>query len=209
MPDIDVPYFLARPASDGPHPGVVVIHERDGLSPTLLRTCQRFAEEGYAALAPDLYWRSGGANPDKFMEQLEAMQREETVADLARAVDVLRAAGAPKVGLSGFCRGGTWAFMAATSGVEVDCSVTFYGTRLLEETGEPGCPVKLFFGDGDPYIPMEQVEVLRERFPDDVVVYNGVGHRFMQDDEGNDGYDEATAADAWERQLKFLAEHLR
>ena len=58
--DIALPYFLARPARDAPGPGVVVIHEGNGISPQLLRVCQRLAAEGYGVIAPDLFYRAGG-----------------------------------------------------------------------------------------------------------------------------------------------------
>ena len=59
-PRISLPYFVALPEEPGPWPGVVVIHEGGGISPQLLRVCQRLAAEGYGAIAPDFFFRSGG-----------------------------------------------------------------------------------------------------------------------------------------------------
>ena len=65
MTDLALPYFLARPPAAPPWPGVVVVHEGNGMSTQLLRVCERLARAGYAALAPDLFWRFGGSDPDK------------------------------------------------------------------------------------------------------------------------------------------------
>ena len=63
-----LPFFLARPSSAPPWPGVVVVHEGNGMSPQLLRVCERLAGEGFVAIAPDLFWRFGGSDPDKAAE---------------------------------------------------------------------------------------------------------------------------------------------
>ena len=70
MPDIAVPFFTAVPATPPPWPGIVVVMEGNGISPQLLRVCERLAHEGYATVAPDLYWRSGGSDPAKAMEHM-------------------------------------------------------------------------------------------------------------------------------------------
>src|SRR5437764_750550 len=63
MVEIELPYYLSLPAAPPPWPGVVVIHEGNGMSQQLLRVCERLAAEGYATIAPDLFFRTGGPPP--------------------------------------------------------------------------------------------------------------------------------------------------
>jgi len=205
MADIALPYFLARPASPVTA-GVVVIHEGNGISPQLLRVCQRLAGEGYAAIAPDLFFRSGGTGASDFTTQMKAMDRTETAADLAGSAQVLRQMGAAKVGVTGFCMGGLQTYRAAVSSTTFDAAVGFYGAGISRELGNPTCPTLLLFGDNDPYIPVAEIDTVRAHHAD-TVVYPGAGHGFFRD--GGDNYDEAAATDAWARLQRHLGAHLR
>ncbi len=206
--DIAVPYFHARPAGPPPWPGVVVIHEGNGMSTQLLRVCQRLAKQGYAVVAPDLFWRFGGSDPDNYMEHLRSMQQHQSDVrtDIAGAVAFLRELGAPAVGITGFCMGGTFTYLAATTGVDVQCAAPFYGSGIAQQLKQPGCPLLAFFGGRDEYIPTADIEAVQVYFPGQVVVYPEAGHGFMRD--GSDNYDEAAAGDAWRRLLDFFGQHL-
>lgn len=204
--DIAVPYFFARPVEDPPWPGVVVVPEGNGVSPQLLRVCQRLAHEGYAALAPDLFWRFGGSDPATSVESIAAMRPDDVRDDLAEAAQTLRRAGASSVGITGFCMGGRFTYLAAVSGLDLQCAAGFYGAGIAQSLGEPSCPLLLFFGGRDEYIPFRDIEAVRQRHPDIVIVYPEAGHGFMRD--GSDSFDEAAATDAWTLLLKFFAEHL-
>jgi carboxymethylenebutenolidase len=94
MPPISLPYFVALPEKSGPWPGVVVIHEGGGISPQLLRVCQRLAAEGYGAIAPDLFFRSGGTEAGDFASLMGALVPEQVLADVTLAADTLRGLGA-------------------------------------------------------------------------------------------------------------------
>src|SRR3954469_24780532 len=112
--DIAVPYFFARPAGAPPWPGVVVVPEGNGISPQLLRVCQRLAAEGYAVAAPDIFWRLGGSDPKRSLDELGTMRMRDLVQDVGDCVGVLRELGASKVGVTGFCLGGRVAYAVAT-----------------------------------------------------------------------------------------------
>jgi dienelactone hydrolase len=102
MADIDVPYYLARPSTPA-SAGIVVIHEGPGMSLQLLRFCERLSAEGYLVAAPDLFFRTGGPDArDDYLEQVQAVTREQMLDDLAVAASGLRAAGARSVGVMGF-----------------------------------------------------------------------------------------------------------
>jgi carboxymethylenebutenolidase len=206
MADPALPYFLARPSTPPPWPGVVVVHEGNGMSTQLLRVCERLAREGYAAIAPDLFWRFGGSDPDKAGEHFTALKWADASTDLTEAAALVRAAGATKVGITGFCMGGRLTYLAATRGVPVDAAAPFYGAGIAQALGDPACPVLLFFGGTDEWIPRNDITAVEHHHGDRVVVYEQAGHGFMRD--GSESYDEPAATDAWPKLLSFLAEHL-
>jgi carboxymethylenebutenolidase len=206
MADIALPYFLSLPAAPGPWPGVVVIHEGNGMSQQLLRVCQRLAAEGYAAIAPDLFFRVGGAGGADIPTMMGAVDDVQTPADIEQAADVLRAAGADKVGITGFCMGGQYTWHMAVTSSTFSAAAGFYGARISTLLREPTCPTLLFFGDDDEWVPMTEIEKVRA-FHADTFVYEGAQHGFMRD--GSENYDEAAATDAWGKVLDHFARHLR
>src|SRR4051794_28965751 len=109
MAEIAVPFFVSLPASPPPWPGIVVVMEGQGISPQLLRVCERLAHEGYAVAAPDLFWRSGGSDPNDQGKAFGALRHEDGRADIVEVVARLRDLGAATVGITGFCMGGGYA----------------------------------------------------------------------------------------------------
>ena len=206
MADIAVPFFTSVPATPPPWPGIVVVMEGNGISTQLLRVCQRLAAEGYATVAPDLYWRFGGSDPDQMMDHLAALRHEDGLADIVESGAWLRAIGASQVGITGFCMGGGYAYLAAVSGV-VDASVPFYGGGIAQHLGTAQCPLLAFFGGNDEWIPRDQVAQVEAHHPGNVVVYEDAQHGFMRD--GSENYHETAAPDAWKRMLAFFAQHLQ
>ncbi len=206
-PSSPVPFFLARPAAAPPWPGVVVLMEGNGMSPQLLRVCQRLAEAGYGAIAPDLFHRTGGSDPDKLPDQFMALRSDEAIDDVRECVAELRRRGASAIGVTGFCMGGRLTYeMALVDALDVQAAAPFYGAGIGALLGEPRCPVLAFFGGTDEWIPRDEIAAVQAHHPDQVVVYEDAGHGFMRD--GSDAYDEPAATDAWARLLAFFAEHL-
>ena len=206
MGDIAVPFFMSTPAAPPPWPGVVVAMEGNGLSQQLLRVCERLAAEGYAAIAPDLFWRFGGSDADKGAEHYPYLQHRDGRTDIQHCVAWLHAIGAPKVGITGFCMGGGYAYLAAISG-DVDAAVPFYGGGIAQHLGDAKCPLLAFFGGNDEWIPRADVAKVEQHHPGDVVVYEDAQHGFMRD--GSDTYHETAAPEAWQRMLAFFDQHLR
>jgi carboxymethylenebutenolidase len=206
MPEITLPYFLVTPASPPPWPGIIVVHEGNGMSPQLLRISERIAAEGLAVCAPDFFFRAGGSEAADFATLMGSVTPDSLRADLTDAIAVLHEAGASSIGITGFCMGGSFAYRAATYDIGVEAAVPFYGGFIAKELGDPTCPVLMFFGGQDEYVPMSDVEKVRDRHPDDVVVYPQAKHGFMRD--GSPDYDPDAAADAWSRMLAFFREHL-
>ncbi len=203
---ISLPYFVALPEEPGPWPGVVVIHEGSGISPQLLRVCQRLAAQGYGAIAPDLFFRSGGTEAGDFAALMGALVPEQVLADVTAAADTLRGLGADRIGVTGFCMGGRFSWYTAVHGQGFDAAVGFYGGRIADDLGDPTCPTLLFFGGQDPYIPSDEIERVVAHHPD-TIVYPHATHGFMRD--GSESFDPEASADAWARTLDFLGQHLR
>jgi carboxymethylenebutenolidase len=206
MTDIALPYFLARPTAEPPWPGVVVIHEGNGISSQLLRVCQRLAAEGYAAIAPDLFFRAGGSEAGDFATLIGSLTDEQVRADLDGAAATLRALGATKIGVTGFCMGGLFTYRSAVQSDAFSAAVGFYGARIAQELAATKCPTLLCFGGKDPWIPEADIARVVAHH-EATVVYPEATHGFMRD--GSESYDEAAATDAWARLLAHFAEHLQ
>jgi carboxymethylenebutenolidase len=163
------------------------------------------AGEGYASIAPDLFFRAGGSEAGDFATLMGSLEPERTRADIVTASDHLRREGASSVGVIGFCMGGLLTYRTAVAGDGFDAAVGFYGARISAELGEPACPTLLFFGGEDEYITPADIELVQMRHPE-TVVYPNAGHGFMRD--GSKNYDEVAARDAWSRMLRFFSEQL-
>jgi len=207
MDGIQVPFFLALPAHEPPWPGIVVIMEGMGITAQLLRVCERLAHEGFAVAAPDLFWRFGGSNPEAGGTPYRDLRIADGRADIVETVARLRALGAEKVGITGFCMGGTYSYVAATTGVNVDAAAPLYGAGIAQQLAEPTCPLLAFFGGRDDYITRDDIALVEAHHPGDVVVYEDAEHGFMRD--GSASYNEAAATDAWSRLLTFFGGNLR
>lgn len=205
--ELATPMFVAHPSGAGPWPGIVVVHEGNGMSPQLLRITERLAGEGYAVAAPDIFFRSGGSEAGDFAALMGALDPAEIRVDIAAAIARLHELGSTKVGITGFCMGGGIAYLTAVDGPEVACAAAFYGGGIAQRLDSPRCPVVLFFGGTDPYIPPADIAAVQNAFPAETIVYPDAGHGFMRD--GSDDHHAPSATDAWERLTAFFAAHLR
>jgi carboxymethylenebutenolidase len=185
---------------------VVVIHEGGGISPQLLRLCQRLAGEGFAAIAPDLFFRNGGTEAADFATLIGALRPEQVLADVEAAADTLGGLGAARIGVTGFCMGGRYTWHTAVHGEGFAAAVGFYGSGIADELSTPRCPTLLFFGGQDPYITPAEIERVAAHHPD-TIVYPDADHGFMRD--GSASFHAESAADAWTRTLAFFGDHLR
>jgi len=209
LPDLQTPYFLARPTTPV-DAGVVVIAEGGSIEPPLLRLCERLAAEGYAVAAPEFYFRTGGPGAKPMGEQYQQVQMDELLGDLAAAAGLLRGIGAKRIGVTGFCLGGSYTWYAACYGDGYDAAVAFYGSDIpkyiaSDPDRKPRCPTLVFYGGTDQWIPREDMEAVAAHHPD-TTIYPNAGHAFMRD--GSELYVADVAADAWKRLLAHFREHL-
>lgn len=218
-----MPAFLARPAGDGRSPVVIVIQEAFGLNAHIKDVARRVAAEGYVALAPDLFHRGGKnrvAGYDELPKALQLMGEltdDGITADVGSAIAWLEQqpfARADRLGITGFCMGGRVSYLTAcTLPDKIKAAVPFYGGGIpVYLTEHLKAPVLAFFGDQDPFIPLDQVELLKSEAKRlgkrvEVVVYPGAPHGFFCNER--DSYRPEAAADAWERLKKFFAQHLK
>ncbi len=207
--------FLAVPDTLSRSPGVVVIQEWWGLVPHIKDVAERFAHEGFVALAPDLYHGRSTTEPDEANKLMLDMKRDVAARDLRGAVSYL--AEHPmctgKVGVVGFCLGGGLALLAACGNPQVAACVDFYGVL---PGGQPECdklaaPVLGLFGGEDPWMPPDAVEQLRDQLRQmgktvETVIYPNAAHAFFNDT--GDAYDPEAARDAWQRTLDWFRRYL-
>jgi carboxymethylenebutenolidase len=209
--------YLSVPAS-GKGPGVIVIQEWWGLVPHIKDVCDRFAAEGFVALAPDLYHGESTKSPDEAGKLMMALKIDEAEKDLRGAINYLlkqEATSGDKVGTVGFCMGGALSLYAASKNPRVGACVVFYGIHpnVKPDLANLQAPVLGIYAERDAYVPPSAVRELEARLKElgksvEMHIYPGVDHGFFNDTR-TDVYDEAVARDAWNRVLKLFREHLK
>src|SRR5262245_31026307 len=154
--------------SGAPRAGIVVIQEIFGVNNHIRSVCDRFAAEGYAAVAPALFDRiqkdyQSGYSPEEIERSRKFVANPDWDAmlrDTKAAIDEVKSVG--PVAIMGFCMGGTIAFLAATRLDGLYASVGYYGGRIVAFVDEkPRCPTQLHFGENDQSIPMADVETIK------------------------------------------------
>ena len=193
-------------------PGVLVIQEWWGLNDHIKSIVDRFAAEGFIALAPDLYHGEKTTEPDGAGKLMMAMNIDEASKDMSGAIDELqKRSGRTKVGAIGFCMGGGFALSWACSDDRLRAVAPFYGMnpRPLEAVSR-SCPVVGSYpgrdftaGSG------RKLDGVLDGFgvTHDIKVYPGARHSFFNENGRN--YDAAAADDAWQRVSAFFDAHIR
>jgi carboxymethylenebutenolidase len=226
----EIEAYLARPQGDGPRGGVVVIHHMPGYDRATKEIVRRFAEMGYDAICPNLYWREApGASPDDASAAARAqggVPDERLVGDVGGAAAHLRALSSSngRVGVIGYCSGGRQSVLAACN-LDLDAAVDCYGA-FVTGTPPPGAPMRGnlvdqlpnlhapllgLFGADDQHPSPEQVAELRDILAAnnkdfEEHTYPDAGHAFFAVDRP--AYRVAAANDGWARIAEFYAKHL-
>lgn len=220
---------VARPASGGPYPALVVVMEVFGLNDNIRNLADRFASEGFVTLAPHLYFRVPGKNVAGYSEMPDAfklaasLNDDQVVADMGACIDYLKTQKdvKPKFGVTGFCMGGKITFLTACRNNAVDAAVPFYGGGMV--TAQPGrkapieyvnqlrAPVLAFFGGKDAFIPAADVEKFRAETQRagknvEIVLYPEADHGFMCDERPS--FHPTHSKEAWSRAVEFFKRNL-
>lgn len=211
--------FLARPDTAKPGPAVIVVHEWWGLNDHIKDVAQRFAREGYAALAPDLYSRGGNKvtkDPTEAAKLMEDLKSQQVLTDLNAVTRYLTQqpfVDPIKLGVVGFCMGGTFALMMAAHNSDIKAAVPFYGQiPPTDSLKYLVAPILYIHGGQDAWIVKREAERLAEGLkqfgrPGEVKSYPNCPHAFFNDTRP-DVYRPQEARDAWQRTLAFLAAYL-
>ena len=209
--------YLARPDS-GSGPGLVVIQEWWGLTDHIAEVTDRFAAEGFVALAPDLYGGTTTHDAAEAMQLMRELPVERATRDLAGAVDHLLAdesVTSSAVGAVGFCMGGGFVVtLAAQQGDRVSAAVPFYG-MVGDDLDLSGLRARVqgHFAEHDPIIPLDAVDRLVDRLRAEAGIEPELhvypAHHAFLNDANPDTYDPDSARQAWQRTVTFLREHVR
>ncbi len=209
--------YLAVPQS-GQGAGVLVLHAWWGLNDFMREFCDRLAQEGFVALAPDLYSGKIARTIEEAEQQINQWDEEKVVPTiLLPAVEELRkhpAVTSSGLGVVGFSMGAFWSLWIAQQEPDLFRAVSvFYGTD--GGTGDFHQSKAAFqghFAAADPYEPAEGVKALEDSLkaanrPVDFYTYPDTGHWFFEKDR-RDAYNAQAALSAWNRTTAFLHEHL-
>ena len=205
--------YRAEPAGK-PKGGLIVVMEIFGVNSHIKKVADEYAADGYLAIAPAMFDRVQRGLDIGYTPQdievgrgiMQKMKLEDAVKDVAAGLENVKSAG--KVGIVGYCWGGTAAFKAACDVPGLACAVAYYGGGIPGLiAGKPKCPVMFHWGETDASIPLDKAKEVAAAHKDQVHhFYPGAGHGFNCDQRGS--YDAASAKLARQRTLEFLARHV-
>jgi carboxymethylenebutenolidase len=196
--------------------GLVIVQEIHGVNAHIRAVADRYADDGFVVVAPALFdriergveLRGSGEDMERAMDLLKSFDIEKGVDDVAAAVQCERCFGnVKKIGVVGYCLGGTLAWLSAAR-LPIHAAVGYYGGRIAQYLGErPKVPVMLHFGEQDQHIPQSEIDAIAKAYPEVSIYTYPAGHGFNRD--GSAGYSASCAMRARARTLEFLREHLR
>jgi carboxymethylenebutenolidase len=199
----------------GPPKGaIVVIQEIFGVNHHIRAVTDRVAQEGYVAIAPAVFdrmqkdFQTGYAPEDiaKGREMAMKADQQAMLRDTQAAIDAVKGSG--KVGITGFCMGGTVTFNAAAELSGLSAAVAYYGGQIAKNVDrKPKVPTMMHFGEKDAGIPLPDVETIKSKHPNaEIFVYDNAQHGFHCDERAS--YDKKSADTAWKRTMDFFGKHL-
>jgi carboxymethylenebutenolidase len=200
--------YMSSPAT--PRGGIVVIQEIFGVTRHIRAVADQYAAAGFMAIAPALFDRvernvdvpyTDMARGYGYMQQLK---NEQVMLDVQAAINRLSLAG--KVGVVGYCWGGTMAYLAAAR-LKVAAAVAYYGGGIDKYTAEkPRCPIMFHYGERDAHIPLSAVEKIKAEVPDGIFHLYAADHGFNCTDRAS--FEPASAKLALQRSLEFFHSHV-
>jgi len=204
--------YRAEPA-DKPRGGLVVAMEIFGVNSHIRGVADGYAADGYLAIAPALFDRAQPGYETGYSEEeiqrgialIPKLDLDKTMQDIAAAMHNIAAAG--RIGIVGYCWGGTVAWNAAASLTGLACAVPYYGGGIPGLVGlQPRCPVMFHWGESDASIPPEKAKAVAAAHPAQTHHFYAAGHGFNCDQRGSYHADSANLAR--KRTLEFLGQHV-
>lgn len=208
--------YLIEPDGDGKCAAVIVIHEWWGLNDHIRDVAGRFAEDGYVVFAPDLYDGQVTKDADEAGRLMSGLDRGRTLETLNGAIEYLKACRSvdgTRIGVTGFCMGGTYALSLACHSADIKAAAPFYGDIASDdELKSLSAPILFIGAENDFWITMDKMNRLKEglrRFgkEGEVKIYSGVGHAFFNDTRP-EAYSQDASEDAWKSVSVFFRKHL-
>jgi carboxymethylenebutenolidase len=217
---VTVRAYVAAPQTRDNRPAIIVVQEWWGLNDHIKDVGRRYAREGYVAIVPDLYSRLGNkvtADPNEAGRLMGSLQQADGLKDLEATVTWLESApgvDATRLGVTGFCMGGSYALLLPCMTQAIKAAVPFYGQVPNPDAPlqKLACPVLYIYGEDDGWITKADVQRLaaalkKYQKPGEIKTYPGCQHAFFNDTR-KDVYKLAEAKDAWQRATAFFHQHL-
>ena len=225
----EIPAYRAMPASGGPFPTVLVVHEIFGVHEHIKDICRRLAKLGYFAVAPLLYSREGDVASMSDVQQIIAkvvakVPDRQVASDLDATVSWAKSTGkadTTKLGITGFCWGGRQVWLYAAHNPSLKAGVAWYGPlqspasdlrpkNPIDLVNQINAPVLGLYGGADVGIPLSQIEQMRAALkasgkPSEIVIYPDAGHGFNADYRPS--YKTEAAKDGWKRMQAWFKKH--
>jgi carboxymethylenebutenolidase len=211
--------YVAHQEGGAARPAVMVVQEWWGLDDHIRDVTRRFAQEGYFAVAPDLYSRQGSKvtkDPNVAGELMSKLSKEDGIQDLLSTVDWIKTrkeANSARIGVIGFCMGGSYALLLPCVSKDIKAAAPFYGEIPPDEKlRDLNCPIFYAYGENDGWITRQDVDRLAAALKKfnkkgEVKIYKGCSHGFFNDTR-KDVYAPAEARDAWQKALGLFKENL-
>jgi carboxymethylenebutenolidase len=216
--DEAVQAVLYTPAGKGPFPALVVIHEWWGLNDWVKDQASKLADQGYVALALDLYRGKVAATPDIAHELMRGLPEDRAKRDLHAAVEFLQSqpnVRKDRIGSIGWCMGGGYSLDVALQEPSLAATVINYGHLATDADAlqKIHAPILGLFGGQDHGITPDDVHQFEHALTKsgkkvEIKIYADAGHAF-ENPNNKDGYRAQDAADAWQRTICYLAENLK
>ena len=210
--------YLSEPAAgsgSGKSPAVIVIHEWWGLVQHIKNIADRYASQGYLALAPDLYRGETATTSEEAMGLATGVSPQASASIIEDAVLYLKEKGVEGrgIGITGFCFGGTHSFNFVCESHDVAAGAIYYATRLPsdEKLEKISVPLLLVYGDQDRNVNPQQARELEGKLKRmgkraELLEYRGCAHAFFNDESPS--YKPDAARDAWDKTLRFFGQNL-
>ncbi len=215
--DETVQAILYTPEGKGPFPGILVIHEWWGLNDWVKEQASKLSDQGYVALAIDLYRGKVATTPDEAHELMRGVPEDRAARDLHAAFEFLKSQSNVKkdrIASIGWCMGGGYSLDVALQEPALAADVINYGHLATdsESLKKINAAILGIFGGQDRGIPVEDVKKFEQSLKQmgkkvEIVIYPDAGHAF-ENPNNKSGYRADDAADAWKRTVKFLADTL-
>jgi len=217
---VTVRAYLVGEKGNANRPAIIVVQEWWGLNDHMKDIATRYAKEGYIAIVPDLYSRLGNKvtkSPDEAGKLMGMLKQEDGLKDLQATIAYLKTVpevDAARIGVTGFCMGGSYALMLPCVNSSIKAAVPFYGQVPNPDTPlqKLACPVLYIYGEDDGWITKAKSQHLpnaprKYDKAGEIKTYPGAPHAFFNNTR-QDVYKQVEAKDAWARTLAFFKKHL-